>query len=89
MPDWNKVVRERLSLVDLTPAEQKEIIAAANGTREIEHVRPHPGESTLGGVGHHAGIRGWDARGRLRESLPVKLPVRCQRERIQRQDRAG
>ena len=27
MPDWNKVVRERLSLVDLTPAEQKEIIA--------------------------------------------------------------
>jgi hypothetical protein len=27
MPDWNQVVREGLSLVDLTPAEQKEIIA--------------------------------------------------------------
>jgi len=27
MPDWNQVVREGLSLGDLTPAEQKEIIA--------------------------------------------------------------
>jgi hypothetical protein len=27
MPDWNQVVRERLSQADLTPAEQKEIIA--------------------------------------------------------------
>jgi hypothetical protein len=31
MADWNKVVRERLSLVDLTPAEQKEIIAELAG----------------------------------------------------------
>jgi hypothetical protein len=27
MPDWNQMVREGLSLVDLSPAEQKEIIA--------------------------------------------------------------
>jgi hypothetical protein len=31
MADWNKVVRERLGLVDLTPAEQKEIIAELAG----------------------------------------------------------
>lgn len=31
MADWNKVVRERLSLVDLSPAEQKEIIAELAG----------------------------------------------------------
>ncbi len=31
MADWNKVVRESLSLVDLTPAAQKEIIAELAG----------------------------------------------------------
>ena len=31
MADWNKVVREGLSLVDLSPAEQKEIIAELAG----------------------------------------------------------
>ncbi len=34
MADWNKVVRERLSLVDLTPDEQKEIIAELAGHLE-------------------------------------------------------
>jgi hypothetical protein len=34
MADWNRMVRERLSLVDLTPAEQKEIIAELAGHLE-------------------------------------------------------
>ena len=34
MADWNKVVREGLSLVDLTPAEQKEVIAELAGHLE-------------------------------------------------------